>query len=208
MLTDSLVVLDFETTGLHADHGDRITEVAAVRLCNGKVVDRYDSLINCGRRLSNSIRQFTGINQQMIDSAPLPCRVLPGLLFFIGSDPVVSHNAAFDQGFLDIECERMDLRRSGQDFICTVQLARRLVPDLPSHSLNALVRHFNLPNIGEHRAVPDVEATVQVLLRLCELAKDLTQNSEITTNILRLLATGPLPDRYIEDLDSVSLRSA
>lgn len=208
MLADSLVVLDFETTGLHADHGDRITEVAAVRLCNGKVVDRYDSLINCGRRLSNSIRQFTGINQQMVDSAPLPCRVLPGLLFFIGRDPVVSHNAAFDQGFLDIECERMDLRRTGADFICTVQLARRLLPDLPSYSLHALVRHFNLPNIGQHRAVPDVEATIGVLLQLCELAKSLTCSAQITPGVLRLLATGPLPERYSEDSGSASLRSA
>jgi DNA polymerase III subunit epsilon len=208
MFSESLVVLDFETTGLHPDQGDRITEVAAVRLYDGVIVDRYESLINCGRRQSNSIRQFTGINQQMIDSAPTSSRVLPGLLFFIGNDPVVSHNAAFDQGFLDCECERLDLRRLGDDFICTVQLARRLLPALPSHSLHALVRHFNLSNIGEHRAALDVEATVQVLLQLCGLAKNLTRSAEITASTLRLLATGPLPDWHIEDPDSASALSA
>jgi DNA polymerase III subunit epsilon len=208
MLKDTLVVLDFETTGLHPDQGDRITEVAAIRLCNGEVVDRYESLINCGRRLTNSIRQFTGINQHMIDSAPAPSRVLPGLLFFIGNDPVVSHNAAFDQGFLDCECAQLKLPRNSEDFICTVQLARRLLPDLPSYSLHALVRHFKLPNLAQHRAALDAEATAQVLLQLCTVINQATPGSTITANTLRLLATGPMPDRQILDANSTALRSA
>jgi DNA polymerase-3 subunit epsilon len=189
MLADTLVVLDFETTGLRPDQGDRITEVAAVRVQDGNIIARYESLINCERRLSNSIRSFTGIDQQMIDSAPAPRCVLSELLAFIGDDPVVSHNAAFDQGFLDCECERLNLQRNGDDFICTVQLARRLLPDLASHSLHALMRHFKLPSIGQHRAALDAEGTAQVLLQLCGLTAN-----QLNAQTLRLLATRPAPE--------------
>jgi DNA polymerase-3 subunit epsilon len=208
MMADTFVVLDFETTGLHPDQGDRITEVAALRLCNGEVVDRYESLINCDCRLSNSICQFTGINQQMVDSAPATSRVLPGLLFFIGKDPVVSHNAAFDQGFLDCECARLGLQRNGENFICTVQLARRLLPDLPSHSLHALVHHFKLPSAALHRAAPDAQATAQVLLQLCDVITRAAPDTTITANTLRLLATGTLPYPHSLKTYSAAQRSA
>ncbi len=169
-LIDTLIVLDFETTGLRPDHGDRITEVAALRLQNGSIVARYESLINCERRIPSHIRAFTGINQQMLDAAPAPWQVLPELLCFIGNDPVISHNGAFDQGFLDCECERLHLQRHGADFICTVQLARQLLPELDNHSLAALARHFKLPLTAEHRAGLDAEATTRVLLALCKVA--------------------------------------
>lgn len=194
MMVDTVVVLDFETTGLRPDQGDRITEVAALRLYKGQVVERYQSLMNCEHRLSNSIRNFTGINQQMVDSAPKPGRVIPELLLFIGYDTVVSHNAAFDQGFLDCECERLHLRRYNDDFVCTVQLARRLLPELPSHSLHALVRHFKLSNTKPHRAALDAEATAQVLVKLCELAAGHAPDMQIDINMLRQLATPPPPE--------------
>jgi DNA polymerase III subunit epsilon len=207
MLMDTVVVLDFETTGLHPEQGDRITEVAAVRLQNGEVVDRYQSLMNCERRLSNSIRHFTGITQQMIDSAPAAWRVIPELLLFIGYDPVVSHNAAFDQGFLDCECERMRLRRYGEDFICTVQLARGLLPNLDGYSLHSLVRHFKLPNTGQHRAALDAEATAQVLLNLCALAASPTPNTQININALRHLAAPPSTDWQRSNSSTAAMRA-
>ncbi|MGC3981704.1 MAG: 3'-5' exonuclease [Steroidobacteraceae bacterium] len=188
MLVDTFIVLDFETTGLHPDQGDRITEVAALRLHNGEVVARYESLVNCAQRLPNHIRAFTGINQHMIDTAPAPWRVFPELLNFIDGAPVVSHNAAFDQGFLDFECERLNLPRRGGDFICTVQLARRLLPDMDSHSLKALVRHFKLPGTAEHRAAPDAEAAAQVLLQLCRLISKTMPDRAIDATALRWLA--------------------
>jgi len=195
MFADTLVVLDFETTGLRPDQGDRITEVAALRLHNGAVVARYESLMNCERRLSNSIRTFTGINQRMIDSAPAPQRVIAELLTFIGNDAVVSHNAAFDQGFLDCECERLHLSRSGDDFICTVQLARRLLPELPSHSLHSLMRHFKLPSIGQHRAALDADGTSQVLLQLCKQI-EITMGTPVTVSQLRQLAMVSPPEYH------------
>ena len=188
MLADTLVVLDFETTGLHPDQGDRITEVAAVRLRNGVVVAQYESLVNCQRRVPNHIRAFTGISQDMINQAPMPEQVFPELLRFMGNDPVVSHNAAFDQGFLDCECERLGIQRTDSDFICTVQLSRRLLPELDCHSLHALVRHFRLTTTAQHRARFDAEATTQVLLQLCALIETHTPICDAT--LLRQLTSG------------------
>ena len=189
-MLETLVVLDFETTGLRPDYGDRITEVAALRLQRGVVTARYESLVNCHRRLPNHIRAFTGIHQTMVDNAPEPQRVFPELLEFIGESPVVSHNAAFDQGFLDCECERLNLPRGGEDFICTVQLARRLLPNLPSHSLNAMARYFKLGATTEHRAGVDAETTLQVLLRLCTMAEQIG-GQPVSISTLRFLAAPP-----------------
>lgn len=209
MLVDTLVVLDFETTGLHPDQGDRITEVAALRLHNGVVVARYESLVNCEHRLPAHIRAFTGIDQQMIDTAPAPWQVFPELLRFIGGDPVISHNAAFDQGFLDCECERLHLHRGGNDFICTVQLARRLLPHLASHSLHALVRHFKLINTAEHRAALDAAAATQVLLKLCELAAlQHKAAQDMDSKTLRRLATSKLPRMQNTKSKMATTRSA
>lgn len=190
MLAETLVVLDFETTGLRPDQGDRITEVAALRVQNGKVVSRYETLVNCHRRLPNHIRVFTGINQQMVDNAPEPGLVFPELLSFIGSSTVISHNAAFDQGFLECECERLRLQRAGKEFICTVQLARRLLPDLASYSLHALMRHFRLTHTAEHRAGLDAQATLQVLLQLCKLGAAQAPGRYMDANLLRELIAG------------------
>lgn len=193
MLAETVVVLDFETTGLRPDQGDRITEVAALRVENGTIVARYESLVNCHRRQSNSIRAFTGINQQMIDSAPEPWQVFPELLRFIGDAPVVSHNAAFDQGFLDCEYARLNLQHMGADFICTVQLARCLLPELPSYSLRALAQHFKLNITAEHRAGLDAQATLQVLLQLCRLSSARAPGRYVDAGLLRdLIASAPL----------------
>src|SRR5476649_3060871 len=95
-----IVMIDFETTGLSPDMGDRITEVAALRIAGGRVVDRYVSLINCGVRIPSFITGLTGITQAMVDGAPPVAQVLPRLLDFIGADALSAHNASFDEKFL------------------------------------------------------------------------------------------------------------
>ena len=100
MLDQPIVMLDFETTGLSPVMGDRITEVAALRIVGGEVVERYVSLVNCNVRIPSFITGLTGITQAMVDSAPPVHRVLPELLDFIGSDALSAHNASFDEKFL------------------------------------------------------------------------------------------------------------
>src|SRR5471032_3356569 len=104
-----IVMIDFETTGLSPDMGDRITEVAALRIAGGVVVERYVSLINCGVRIPSFITGLTGITQSMVDNAPPVDEVVPQLLDFIGSDVLSAHNASFDEKFLRAEAERLTL---------------------------------------------------------------------------------------------------
>ncbi|MDQ6647833.1 MAG: 3'-5' exonuclease, partial [Pseudomonadota bacterium] len=100
MFDQPIVMLDFETTGLSAAGGDRITEVAALRIVDGVVTDRYVTLINCGVRIPSFVSALTGISQRMVDNAPPVKQVLPRLLDFIGDDALAAHNASFDARFL------------------------------------------------------------------------------------------------------------
>jgi DNA polymerase-3 subunit epsilon len=95
-----IVMIDFETTGLSPDMGDRMTEVAALRIVGGQVVDRYVSLINCQVRIPSFITELTGITQAMVNGAPSCRSVIPELLRFIGNDALAAHNASIDPALL------------------------------------------------------------------------------------------------------------
>ena len=98
-----IVMLDFETTGLSPDAGDRITEVAALRIADGRIVERFVSLVNCGVWVPPFITELTGITQAMVDAAPPVDEVVPALIDFIGDDVLAAHNASFDDKFLRAE---------------------------------------------------------------------------------------------------------
>jgi DNA polymerase-3 subunit epsilon len=172
VLTDSAIVLDFETTGLRSDEGDRVTEVAALRIVGNEVVERFESLVNCNVRIPAYISKFTGITQPMVDAAPSAPVVFRNLLHFIGSDPVIAHNAGFDQGFLDSECARHGLIHQLPEFICSVRLTRRLFPDLKSHALGCLASRLGIPFApGAHRAGVDAAVTANILFRASEILR-------------------------------------
>ena len=100
MYEKPIVMLDFETTGLCPNYGSRITEVAAVRIINDKIVDRFVSLVNCNVHVPSFITEITGISQAMVDSAPCVSLIMPELIKFIGSDILAAHNISFDSKFL------------------------------------------------------------------------------------------------------------
>jgi DNA polymerase-3 subunit epsilon len=159
-----MVVLDFETTGLSPQAGDRVTEVAALRIEGGQVVGSYVSLINCGVTIPSFITGLTGISQAMVDRAPPCSQVLPALLEFIGDDALVAHNAGFDEKFLLAESAALGLRPAYAGPICSLKLTRRVFPGLASYKLGTLARAFNLPfQSAAHRAQADAEVTVQLL---------------------------------------------
>ncbi len=99
MNVSPIIVLDFETTGVSPEAGDRITEVAALRIVEGEITERFVSLINCGVNVPYYITKLTGITQDMVNHAPLVEVVIPSLLDFIGTDPLLAHNAGFDEKF-------------------------------------------------------------------------------------------------------------
>jgi DNA polymerase-3 subunit epsilon len=167
MLNQSIVMLDFETTGLSPDMGDRITEVAALRIVDGQVVERYVSLINCNVRIPSFITGLTGITQAMVDGAPPVSRVVPELLDFIGGDALSAHNASFDDKFLRAEAARLGLTPGHQSLVCSLKLSRRVFPNLASYKLGNLSGQLGIRFASAaHRAESDAEVAAQVLIHI------------------------------------------
>ncbi|MGE9289694.1 MAG: exonuclease domain-containing protein [Puniceicoccales bacterium] len=159
-------VVDVETTG-GAPGRHRLTEVAAVKVRRGQIVDRYQTLLNPERAIPRQICQLTGITDEMVSGSPRFSEVGESLHRFLSEGVLVAHNAKFDFGFL-----RSEFSRVGLDFkrpiLCTVVEARRMFPGLPSYGLANLARYFGVPLTRHHRAMADVEATVEILQRILE----------------------------------------
>lgn len=155
----SVVVLDFETTGLSPHHGDRPIEIGAVLIENNRIVDRFQSLMNPGVRISRFIEEYTGITNRMVCGAPPVAEVMDRFALFMDRHHLAAHNASFDSRFLDAELKRINRQRS-REFACSLLVSRRVYPEAPGHSLESLVRYKNLTTDGvHHRALADAEMT-------------------------------------------------
>lgn len=186
-----MAVIDFETTGLSPAQGDRATEIGAVILQDGKVVDRYQSLMNAGVRIPAYIQELTGISDAMIRAAPPVAEVMREVAEFVGDYPLVAHNAAFDGKFWDAELARINRNRR-QEFACSLLLSRRLLPQAPSHKLGALVEFAQLPVAGRyHRALADAEMAASLLLRLEEELQGRYQVRDVSHALLRKIQSVP-----------------
>ncbi|MBI5922929.1 MAG: 3'-5' exonuclease [Betaproteobacteria bacterium] len=182
---ETVAVIDFETTGLSPDQGSRATEIAAVLVRNGKVVDRYQSLMNAGVHIPPFIEELTGITNGMIRKAPAAAEVMREVSDFVGDTPLVAHNAAFDRKFWEAELKRIQRKRRAE-FACSMLVARRVFPQAPSHKLGTLVKFTDLPVAGRyHRALADAEMTASLVLRLEEELCRRYGLSEVTHELLR-----------------------
>lgn len=162
-----IVMIDFETTGLSPEQGDRITEVAALRIVDGCVVERYVSLINCKVKIPSFITGLTGITQAMVDAAPPVAQVLPRLLEFIGNDALSAHNASFDEKFLCAESARLGMASRHHGLVCSLKLSRRVFPGLASYKLGMLSGALGIRfNNAAHRAEADAEVAAHVLVHI------------------------------------------
>ena len=161
-------VIDFETTGLAPSHGARPTEVGVCLLEGGRIVDRYQSLMNPGVPIPYDIQGLTGITDAMVAAAPTVSTVMKEAASFVGDRPLLAHNAAFDRKFWEVELNRIE-RKPRIDMACSLLLSRRLFPTLPNHRLATLVRALQLPMEGTfHRALADAECTAHLLIRIQE----------------------------------------
>ena len=159
---NSLVVLDFETTGLSPNMGDRAIEIAGVRLENGRVTDSFQALMNPGQRVSGFIEDYTGITNKMLADAPDCATVMGEFADFIGDANLVAHNASFDKRFLDAELARIDRSYRGE-FVCSMLVARRIYQDAPNHQLGTLIKYAKIPADGVfHRALYDSQMTAKL----------------------------------------------
>ncbi len=154
-------VIDVETTGL-SKHFHQITEIAAARIRNGEIVERYQTLVNPQVRIPHFITQLTGISNQMVSNAPTIKQALPSFLDFLQKDVFVAHNATFDFSFLDHNLKLYYGQNLFNQTLCTKKLANRLVPQLSHKRLQDLCQHFHINNTQAHRAMGDVQATALV----------------------------------------------
>ena len=182
---ESFVVVDVETTGGSPWRGHRVTEVAAVRVRGGRIEDTYSTLINPERPIPSMITGLTGITQAMVADQPRFAQVARRVGQELEGSVFVAHNAAFDWRFI---CHEMSLATgmtlSGRQ-LCTVRLSRKLLPELPSRSLDGLALWFGVEIECRHRALDDAVATAKVLLRLIEMLED--QGVEDWDGVQRML---------------------
>jgi DNA polymerase-3 subunit epsilon len=167
------VVFDLETTGLSAAR-DRICEIGAVRVRALEAVDSFQSLVNPRVNLPEPVARLTGLRQDQLRGAPPIERVLGRFLEFAGDDLLVAHNARFDQRFLEQQLLAQHDRRLSEPPLCTAALARRLLEGRRRRvGLASLADFFGVPTQPCHRALPDAEATAQILIQLIGLAQEI-----------------------------------
>ncbi|MBW2998970.1 hypothetical protein KY321_05520 [Candidatus Woesearchaeota archaeon] len=160
-MDEGYVILDLETTGL-SKHYHKITEIAAMKIKNNEVIDKFEALINPQVPIPRFITKLTGITNEMVENEPTIEQIMPKFIEFLEDHPIVAHNATFDHGFLTTNAEKCGLEMTNKK-ICTKKLANRLMPNAPSKRLGALCEHFSIVNNQAHRAMSDVKATYQLL---------------------------------------------
>lgn len=160
------VVVDIETTGGRSAH-HRVTEIGAVRVRGGAILDKFSTLLNPERNIPSNITRLTGISDAMVNDAPKFSEIAQTFREFVGNAVFVAHNAQFDYGFL-----REEFKRLGQNFrcptLCTVVAMRKFFPGLPAYGLAPLFAYFGISLSSHHRALCDAEATAELLLLINE----------------------------------------
>jgi DNA polymerase-3 subunit epsilon len=166
-----LVVVDVETTGGRPP-GDRITEIGAVSLVGGTIVDEWSALVNPGRSIPWFVQRLTGIDDHLVSGASTFDGVADEFLSFLGGTTFVAHNAHFDWRFVNAELLRARSGTLANPRLCTVRLARALLPHVRRRSLDALAWLFGITIEGRHRALGDARGTARILLHLLEVADE------------------------------------
>ena len=166
-LDGTYVVFDLETTGFSAIK-DKIIEIGAVKVEQGKITDRFSTFVNPKVPIPFEITQLTGITDQMVLDAPDIETVLPQFLTFVGDAVLVAHNASFDVGFIEQNCRYQEIT---PDFtsVDTVALARILLPTLSKYKLNIVANALHISLENHHRAVDDAGATAEIFVRFIEM---------------------------------------
>lgn len=162
---DSFCVIDIETTGLDSRF-DEIIEIAAIKVENGEIVEERSSLVKPSEEISEYITELTGISNEMVANENSIDMVLNDFLDFWDGYTLVGHNVNFDINFLYDNCVQYSKKPLSNDFIDTLRLSRRLIPELKSHKLKNVVAYFEILDDIEHRALSDAQKTNAVFEQL------------------------------------------
>ena len=161
LLTD-YVLFDLETTGLSTEN-DQVVEISALKVTGGEVTEEFSTLVNPGMHIPYQASCINGITDDMVEDAPDMEHALKNFISFIGNSVLVGHNIKrFDLGFIRRDAVRFFGKQIKNDYIDTLPLSRRYLPDMPSHSLGALAEHYDVSYEGAHRALADCHINKQV----------------------------------------------
>lgn len=174
------IVFDVETTGLSAVY-DTVIELAAVKMKEGEIIDKFESFANPHHPLSATTIELTGITDDMVQDAPDASEVLKKFSDWIGNDILVAHNASFDMGFLNAGLQRAGFEKVQNGVIDTLELARFLYPHMKNHRLNTLAKKFDVELVQHHRAIYDAETTGYLLVKMLKDAfeRDILNHNQL-----------------------------
>lgn len=166
---DNYVLVDIETTGLSPKEND-IIEIGAIKVRQNEIIEKYESLIKIDYKLNPFITRLTGITNEMLKEGKEVEEVLREFIDFAGSDIIMGHNVNFDINFIYDKCEKYLDTYLKNDFIDTMRIAKKLLPDSPNYKLGTLAERFDVSYKNAHRGLTDVEITFDVYNRLREYA--------------------------------------
>lgn len=156
-----LVIFDFETTGLDTKN-DHIIEIGGLKTQGGVIIEEFETLIKPPVPLTSTVINITGITEELLVGQPTIDGQLQKFLRFIDGSILVAHNADFDMAFLRSAAARLGIQLEWPGF-CTLKMARNLLPDLESRTLDSLAEHYNLTFESRHRSIGDCKVTSSVL---------------------------------------------
>jgi len=176
------VIVDVETTGLSPRFGDRIIEIAALKVRDLQPVEEFVTFINPRRALSYGAFLVNRITPEMLKDAPTADKAMPAFLDFAGQACLVGHNISFDLSFIAHELGLLgrELPAAGRT-LDTMRMARNLLPDLGSYSLKSVACNLAVEQAQQHRAMADVQITFEVFRKLLEIAdrKDICEFEQL-----------------------------
>ena len=164
------VVFDLETTGL-SKYQDGITEIGAVRVSNGEIVEVFNELVNPEMKISEKVQELTGISNEMVMAAPKIDEILPKFLDFAKDSILVGQNSDFDMGFVKENCDRLNIPFE-RIYMDTLPMARAVFPEMGRYSLDKLARKLNVDLFNHHRASDDATATAKVFIKLFDMIEE------------------------------------
>ena len=194
--SDEIVCFDIETTGLKVTQ-EAITEIGAVRLRNGEIVETFQTFVDPERRLTPEIIGLTGITDDMLRGAPKLKDALTAFLAFTGNAPLAAHNAEFDISFIRAGCRKCSIPFE-PTYIDTLILAQNLLPGLGKYKLDIVADHLQLPQFNHHRASDDAVPVAQMLTKFFPMLEErgVTRLQQINNEMLKLRPLGSKSNRF------------